>query len=110
MVGRIAGTVCSICLLGSAGPAITAPVPAHPIRIASFRFVPAADTVRVGQSVTFRNEDLVPHTATADDSTRKVESGTIAANGTWHFTARRKGVLSYHCRFHPTMRGTIVVQ
>jgi plastocyanin len=110
MVGRIAAAVCSICLLGSAGPATQVPAPPHRIRIASFRFVPAADTVRVGQSVTFRNEDLVPHTATADDSTRKFESGTIAANGTWRFTARRKGVVSYHCRFHPTMRGTIVVR
>ena len=108
MVGRIAAAVCSICLLSSAAPAAHAP--AHQIRIASFRFVPAADTVQVGQSVTFRNEDLVPHTATADDSTRKFESGTIAANGTWRFTARRKGVMSYHCRFHPTMRGTIVVR
>ena len=110
MVGRIAAAVCSICLLGSAGPVAPPAVPAHSIRIASFRFVPAVDTVRVGQSVTFRNEDLVPHTATADDSTGKLESGTIAANGTWRFTARRKGVVSYHCRFHPTMRGTIVVR
>ena len=110
MVGRIAAAACLICLLSSADPAAQVSAPAHQIRIASFRFVPAADTVRVGQSVTFGNEDLVPHTATADDSTRKFESGTIAANGTWRFTARRKGVMSYHCRFHPTMRGTLVVR
>jgi len=110
MVRPSATLFCSICLLGAAGPAAPTPAPVHRIRIASFRFVPVADTVRVGQSVTFRNEDLVPHTATADDSTRAFESGSIAANGTWQFTARRKGVMSYHCRFHPTMHGTIVVR
>ena len=109
-MGRIAAAVCSIGLLSSAGPAPQAPSPPHLIRLASFRFVPAVDTVRVGQTVTFRNEDLVPHTATADDSTKKFDSGTIAANGTWRFTSRRKGVIAYHCRFHPTMRGTIVVR
>jgi plastocyanin len=108
MVGRIAGALCSICLLGFSGPA--AAPPGHRIRIASFRFVPATDTVRIGQSVTFQNEDLVPHTATADDKAKTFESGSIAANGTWRFTARRKGVVAYHCRFHPTMHGTLVVR
>lgn len=114
MVGRIAGALCSISLLGFSGPVAPpsppAQPPAHRIRIANFLFVPATDTVRLGQTVTFGNEDLVPHTATADDKGKAFESGSIAANGTWRFTARRKGVVTYHCRFHPTMKGTLVVR
>src|SRR4029078_10090247 len=110
MVGRIAGALCSISLLSLSGPAAPPSSPAHSIRIASFRFVPSPAAVRVGQSVTFRNEDIVPHTATADGPASAFESGSIAANGAWRFTARRKGIVTYHCRFHPTMKGTLVVR
>lgn len=91
-----------------AGVTPSRPVRSNPIQIRNFAFAPATDTVRVGRAVTFRNHDLVPHTATAD--TGGFDSGTIAADGSWRFVARRKGVVAYHCRFHPTMRGTLVVR
>lgn len=91
-----------------AGVTPSRPVRSNPIQIRNFAFAPAADTVRVGRAVTFRNHDLVPHTATAD--TGGFDSGAIAADGSWRFIARRKGVVAYHCRFHPTMRGTLVVR
>lgn len=84
------------------------PVRSRPIHIRNFTFTPAADTVRVGHAVTFRNHDLVPHTATADSG--GFDSGSISADGSWRFIARRKGVVAYHCRFHPTMHGTLVIQ
>lgn len=84
------------------------PVRTSPIHIRNFAFAPAADTVRVGRTVTFRNHDLVPHTATADSG--GFDSGSIAADGSWRFIARRKGVVAYHCRFHPTMHGTLVIR
>lgn len=78
------------------------------VQIHNFAFSPAADTIRVGQAVTFRNHDLVPHTATAD--TAGFDSGAIAADGSWRFIARHRGVVAYHCRFHPTMHGTLVIR
>jgi plastocyanin len=106
---RIAGAVCSISLLlAAAGGPSPATRPTGSIAIRNFVFEPTTDTVRVGQSVTFRNHDLVPHTATADN--RKFDSASIAADSTWRFTARQKGVFTYHCSFHPTMRGTLVVR
>jgi plastocyanin len=78
------------------------------VQIHNLAFAPAADTVRVGHTVTFWNHDLVPHTATAD--TAGLDSGAIAADGFWRFIARRKGVIAYHCRFHPTMHGTLVIR
>ena len=91
-----------------AGIAPARPVRSNPIQIRNFVFAPATDTVRVGRTVTFRNHDLVPHTATADSA--GFDSGSIAADGSWRFIARRKGVVTYHCRFHPTMRGTLVIR
>ena len=93
-------------LLGGLTP--SAPVRPHPIHIRNFAFAPAVDTVRAGRAVTVRNHDLVPHTATADSG--GFDSGSIAADGSWRFVARRKGVVTYHCRFHPTMRGTLVIR
>jgi len=84
------------------------PVRPSPIHIRNFAFAPATDTVRVGQAVTFRNHDLVPHSATADSG--GFDSGSIAADGAWRFVPRRKGVVAYHCRFHPTMHGTLVIR
>lgn len=91
-----------------AGATSSRPAPASPIQIRNFAFAPATDTVRVGRAITFRNHDLVPHTATADSGA--FESGSIAADGSWRFTARQKGVVTYHCRFHPTMHGTLVIR
>jgi plastocyanin len=78
------------------------------ITIQGFQFRPATDTVRVGESVTWKNQDIVPHTATSN--TRRFDSKTIDAKGSWRFVARKKGRLSYHCTFHPTMKGVIIVR
>ena len=96
----------AFCLAGAGS--VNTPPRVHPIQIRNFAFVPATDTIAVGQAVAFRNHDLVPHTATADGG--KFESGSIAADGSWRFVARREGVVTYHCRFHPTMRGTLVIR
>ncbi len=91
----------------AAGP-VPGPSPARRIEIRNFVFAPSPDTVRTGQVVTFRNHDIVPHTVTADSSA--LDSGTIAAGKEWRLTAKRKGVVHYHCRLHPTMHGTLVIR
>lgn len=103
---RTTTLLCATCLLGAGSAG--APPRVHPVQIRNFSFVPATDTIAVGQAVAFRNHDLVPHTATADGGT--FESGSIAGDRSWRFVARRKGTVTYHCRFHPTMRGTLVIR
>ena len=93
--------------LAVAASPVQGPAPTR-IAIRNFVFVPSPDTVRSGQVVTFRNHDLVPHTVTADSST--LDSGTIEAGKEWRLTAKRKGVVHYHCRLHPTMHGTLVIR
>lgn len=106
-VHRAVTPVTAVALLLT-GLTPSTPVRSSPIHIRNFAFTPAADTVRVGHAVTFRNHDLVPHTATADSG--GFDSGSITADGAWRFVARRKGVVTYHCRFHPTMHGTLVIR
>jgi plastocyanin len=108
------GLILLIGLARSVGPqplraAPSLPSPArHAIAIRGFEFQPGADTVHVGDRVTWTNDDLVPHTATGMPA--GFDSGSIAAAGSWGYVARRKGTIHYTCRFHPTMRGTLVVR
>ena len=76
--------------------------------IGSFAYAPAKLSVKQGDTVVVRNDDLVPHTVTAGD--RAFDSGEIAAGKTWRFVARRKGVFPYICTYHPTMKGILTVE
>ena len=79
----------------------------HTIEIDAFEFKPATLTVKRGDVVRWHNADPVPHTATAKGT---FDSGSIAAGATWQHTAAKKGRFDYVCAFHPTMKGTLVVE
>ncbi len=75
----------------------------------SFAFDPATITVQVGDSVTWRTAPGDPdHTATSD--TGAWDSGDIKPGGSKTVTFANAGTFGYHCRYHPIMKGTIVVR
>jgi plastocyanin len=80
----------------------------HVITIEAMRFGDGALTVRKGDRVTWVNKDLFPHTATADDGA--FDSGNIAADASWTYTATRSGEYAYTCTFHPTMKARLIVK
>jgi len=92
--------------LGSA--AVPAEPKVHVVAIDSMQFSPAEITVRPGDTVEFRNLDLVPHTVTERD-TRWFDSGMIAKGGTLKLVCNEPGLISYRCIYHPSMMGTITV-
>jgi len=71
------------------------------VEIRDFAFVPEIPTVSPGDIVVWRNLDIVPHTATADDESW--DSGLIEANGEWSLTITDDMGETYYCRFHPSM-------
>ncbi len=71
-------------------------------------FEPATVTINVGDTVTWRNTDDVPHTSTSDDGVW--DSGALAAGEEFSFTFEEAGTFPYFCEFHPGMEGTVVVQ
>jgi plastocyanin len=80
----------------------------HHVDIQGFAFVPARFTVYVGDTIEWTNKDLVPHSATADSKhwdTRMLVNGTSA-----HIVVTRIGTASFHCLFHPQMKGTVIVK
>lgn len=73
-------------------------------------YAPNPQTMRVGQVVNWHNLDSIAHTVTFNDGS--FDSGDIAAFSA-HVNAQtmsRAGTITYHCKNHPGMVGSIVVQ
>ncbi len=95
----------SILTLASAA----APKPrTHTVVLRGMKNVPATLVVRAGDTVVWKNEDVVPHTAT--DRGKAFDSGNIEPGGSWSYVADRKGTFSYYCAYHPNTRGRLVVR
>jgi len=72
-------------------------------------FSPATFTVRVGDSVTWFNGDVMEHTVTSDAGTPVAfDSPLLNSGDTFTFTFTQAGTYAYHCAPHPTMTGTII--
>ncbi len=78
------------------------------ITIAQFAFKEGTVTVKKGTIITWTNQDSSPHTVTSDTAS-VFDSDTMAKGKTFNFTFNTVGSFSYHCAFHPSMRGTVVV-
>jgi len=85
----------------SAAPAV------HTVTIDGFEFHPPTLAVNRGDVVVWRNQDPVPHTATAKEA--GLDSSEIAANASFRFSAARAGRFEYVCTLHPTMKGVLIV-
>jgi plastocyanin len=77
------------------------------VTIFNLAYDPASIEVPAGTTVTWRNDDQVPHTATGKGGV--FDTGTIDAGGTGTFTFDTPGTFEYGCAFHPGMSGTVVV-
>jgi plastocyanin len=75
----------------------------------TWTYQPRVVTVKLGTKVTWTNNGAVVHTATADDG-KTFDSGNVRAKATFSFTPAAPGTFAYHCRQHPWMKGTIIVQ
>ena len=80
----------------------------HAVDIAGFAFSPGSVTVSVGDTVTWSNADAQSHTATADDGS--FDTGTITGSTPKSVTFATAGTFDYHCKIHPAMTGTVVVE
>jgi plastocyanin len=82
--------------------------PVH-VRITEYAFTPSTITVVVGvnNTVIWSNNGTVDHSATANGGT--FDSGALAPGQTYAFTFSTPGTYAYHCSFHSSMKGTVVV-
>lgn len=89
----------------AAAPAAAAgPVAVH---ISNFTFGPKAATVKVGQTVTWTNDDDIPHTVVATD--KSFRSKVLDTGQSFSFTFTKPGQVAYFCSLHPMMTGKVTV-
>jgi plastocyanin len=80
-----------------------------PVDIRDFAYSPDPLEIAVGDTVTWTNQDAVPHTATGQDRD-VLQSGTIPPGASFSQGFSEAGEFGYFCEFHPNMTGTIIVQ
>lgn len=86
-----------------AGP----PVATTAVSIHNFAFNPPVITVPMGATVTWTNDDIEQHTATADD--KSFDSDAVDHGKGFSFTFTKVGTFRYRCLIHPEMIGQVVV-
>lgn len=84
----------------------------HTVHVREMKFVPAQLTVHVGDTVVWRNDDLVPHNVVAGGGGpgAAFASDPLQAGATFRWVAREKGAFPYVCTLHPGMSGTLTVR
>lgn len=82
---------------------------ANTVEIKNYAYAPAALTVPVGTTVTWVNEDSVPHTVTGTSGPAKFDSGQLASGASWSGTFMTPGTYKYYCADHPQMVAEITV-
>jgi plastocyanin len=109
---------------GGASPAPATPEPATPgapsaacstgggsaavaAQIRGFAFTPNPLAVKVGDIVGWTNADSVAHTVTMDDGS--CTTGSLGEGATGLLVFEVPGTYPFHCRFHPSMTGTVEV-
>jgi amicyanin len=106
MSTRLLSGLAMVLILAAGAPALAA-APAS-VSIDNFTFNPPVLTVRVGATVTWTNQDDVPHALVADD--KSFRSKVIDTDQSFSFTFAKPGEYSYFCSIHPHMTGKVVVK
>jgi plastocyanin len=79
----------------------------HQISIDDMAFNPDNITIAAGDTVEWTNNMGMTHTATGDSG--EFDSGNIAPNKTFSHTFGDAGTITYHCKIHTFMTGTVEV-
>jgi len=78
------------------------------VKIDNFVFGPQTLTVPVGTTVTWTNNDDIPHTSVSTEGVFK--SKVLDTDEKFSYTFTKAGTYPYYCTIHPKMTGRVVVQ
>ena len=78
------------------------------IKIANFTFDPPILTMKAGTTVTWVNNDDIPHLVSEKDG--KFRSSALDTGDKFSQTFSTAGTVEYFCAIHPHMTGKIVVE
>jgi plastocyanin len=78
------------------------------VKIDNFTFEPETMTVKAGTTVTWTNQDDIPHTVVA--SGRAFKSKALDTDDKFSFTFTTPGAYEYFCSLHPHMKAMVTVE
>jgi len=112
-VRSLAAAVCVLLAACSSEPAATTSSTTHTaqnvaVQMADMAFAPATVTVTPGSTVTWTNNDSVPHLVSFGDQGPQ-SSETIDPGETFEATFEEAGSYAYVCTLHPGMTGVVEV-
>ena len=84
-----------------------ADAPVRTVTIPGKLYDPTQLSVLVGTTVTWKNDDSINHTVTADGDA--FSSGYLPPGGSFTFTFAQQGRFAFHCTIHKFMRGEVDV-
>ena len=102
----MSGIVMLGCFPVAAGATAATRPSTHTIVIDKMRFGTVPTNIRAGDTIAWINHDVVAHTATARDGSFDID---LPAGRTARMAAPSAGRTDFYCRYHPTMRGSLVV-
>ena len=111
MFSRFIALAMTLALSGVAPPATAKVAPAAStgaVRIENFTFNSPLVTVRPGTTVTWTNNDDIPHTVVSKSGLFK--SKVLDTGDHFSFPFAKAGQFGYYCSLHPRMTGTIIVK
>ena len=85
------------------------PAAAGPLKISirNTAYEPRTVTAKVGQTITWTNDDPIAHTVTRQGM---FDSGTLNSGATFTYKPTRAGTIEYICTIHPGQTGTVRVE
>jgi plastocyanin len=103
MFAALASTSCLAedANIASAGPVAT-------VNMDHNTFIPGEITVAPGTTVTWVNNENMPHTVV--DLNKAFRSKTLVKDASFSFTFATAGDYSYLCSIHPNMKGKVIVK
>ena len=78
----------------------------HQVTIKNFAFSPKEITIKVGDTITWTQEDTVHHTTTGGIW----DSVDLGQGQTYSKTFDKAGTYDYICTIHPSMKGKVIVE
>lgn len=78
------------------------------VKIDNFSFTPKSLTVKTGATVTWTNQDDIPHNVVSTE--KKFSSPVLDTDQQFSFQFEAPGTYPYYCKIHPMMTGAIMVR
>lgn len=100
------GRICSAAIALYALAGVPARAEIIQVVIDKLVFVPAEVTAKVGDTIEWVNKDALAHTATATNGNWNV---VTAPKQSGRIVLKKAGTVEYFCKYHPNMRGSLVV-